>query len=207
MPAELRWLLRERAGHGCEYCLLHEDDAFLPHEPDHIIAVKHRGETNEGNLAWTCFVCNRGKGSDLASVDETTGEIVRLFHPRTDSWDEHLELMKDGSLLAKTAIVATDEGRLSFQCQPPDRFREEREDGTQGYVKSPWISVQIEMNETEETAQIVLEGDDLDDGENPGRQVWRAPVYKRGNETLIMNFEAKDIDLWDGGIWFCRVVD
>jgi hypothetical protein len=74
-------------------------------------------------------------------------------------------------------------------------------------MKSPWISVQIEMNETEETAQIVLEGDDLDDGENPGRQVWRAPVYKRGNETLIMNFEAKDIDLWDGGIWFCRVVD
>ena len=104
VPAELRRLIRERAGHRCEYCLLDEDDAFLPHEPDHIIAVKHRGETNEGNLAWTCFVCNRSKGSDLASVDETTGEIVRLFHPRTDSWDDHLELMKDGSLSAKTAI-------------------------------------------------------------------------------------------------------
>lgn len=104
VPAELRRLIRERAGHKCEYCLLHEDDAFLPHEPDHIIAVKHRGETNEGNLAWTCFVCNRGKGSDLASVDETSGEIVRLFHPRTDLWDDHLELMKDGSLLARTAI-------------------------------------------------------------------------------------------------------
>jgi 5-methylcytosine-specific restriction endonuclease McrA len=60
VPAELRRLIRERAGHRCEYCLLHEDDAFLPHEPDHIISVKHRGETNEGNLAWTCFVCNRG---------------------------------------------------------------------------------------------------------------------------------------------------
>lgn len=68
VPAELRRLIRERAGHRCEYCLLHEEDAFLPHEPDHIIAVKHRGETTEGNLAWTCFVCNRGKGSDLASV-------------------------------------------------------------------------------------------------------------------------------------------
>lgn len=104
VPAELRRLIRERAGHRCEYCLLHEDDAFLPHEPDHIIAVKHRGETNEANLAWTCFVCNRGKGSDLASVDETTGEIVRLFHPRADSWEDHLELMKDGSFSAKTAI-------------------------------------------------------------------------------------------------------
>jgi HNH endonuclease len=103
VPAELRRLIRERAGHRCEYCLLHEDDAFLQHEPDHIIAVKHRGETNEANLAWTFLVCNRGKGSDLASVDETTGEIVRL-QPRTDSRDDHLELMKDGSLSARTAI-------------------------------------------------------------------------------------------------------
>ena len=104
VPAELRRLIRERADHRCEYCLLHDDDAFLPQEPDHIIAVKHRGETNEGNLAWTCFVCNRGKASDLASVDETTGEIVRLFNPRIDSWDDHLELVKDGSLSARTAI-------------------------------------------------------------------------------------------------------
>lgn len=104
VPAELRRLIRERAGHRCEYCLLPEDDAFLPHEPDHIIALKHRGETTEGNLAWTCFVCNRGKGSDLASVDETSGEVVRLFHPRTDRWDDHLTLTKDGYLLARTAI-------------------------------------------------------------------------------------------------------
>lgn len=104
VPAELRRLIPECAGHRCEYCLLHGDDAFLPHEPDHIIALKHRGETSEGNLAWTCFVGNRGKGSDMASVDETTREIVRLFHPRTDSWDDHLELMKDGSLSARTAV-------------------------------------------------------------------------------------------------------
>jgi hypothetical protein len=25
VPAELRRLIRERAGHRCEYCLLHED--------------------------------------------------------------------------------------------------------------------------------------------------------------------------------------
>ena len=104
VPAELRRLIRDRAGHRCEYCLIHQDDAFLPHEPDHIIAVKHRGETIEGNLAWTCYVCNRAKGSDLASIDQTTGQIVRLFNPRTDSWGDHLELIKDGSIEAKTAI-------------------------------------------------------------------------------------------------------
>ena len=51
VTAELRRLVREGAIQRCEYCLLHEDDAFLPHEPDHIIAVKHRGGTTERNLA------------------------------------------------------------------------------------------------------------------------------------------------------------
>lgn len=114
VPAELRRLIRDRAGHRCEYCLIHQDDAFLPHEPDHIIAVKHRGETIEGNLAWTCYVCNRAKGSDLASIDQTTGEIVRLFNPRTDSWGDHLELIKDGSIEAKTAIARVTVALLSL---------------------------------------------------------------------------------------------
>jgi hypothetical protein len=104
MPAKLRRLIRERAGHRCEYCLFLDEGAFLPHEPDHIIAAKHPGETNGANLAWTCFICNRGKGGNLATVDETTGDIVRLFHPRSDSCDEHLELMKDRSLSTRTAI-------------------------------------------------------------------------------------------------------
>ena len=82
IPAELRRQVQARAGQRCEYCLLHDDDAFLPHEPDHIIAVKHHGKTNEANLAWTCFVCNRAKGSDLASIDDVSGDIIRLLNPR-----------------------------------------------------------------------------------------------------------------------------
>lgn len=104
IPAELRRLIRARAGDRCEYCSIHEDDAFLPHEPDHIIAVKHRGKTIETNLAWTCFVCNRAKGSDLASIDDLTGEIVRLYHPRVDIWEDHLELQLDGSFSARSSI-------------------------------------------------------------------------------------------------------
>ncbi|MBN8604766.1 MAG: HNH endonuclease [Planctomycetes bacterium] len=105
VPVELRRLVRERANFRCEYCLIHEEDAFLPHEPDHIIATKHRGSTIADNLAWTCFTCNRNKGSDLASVDDSTGEIVRLFNPRTDVWSEHFELQHHGAILAKTSIA------------------------------------------------------------------------------------------------------
>lgn len=97
--------------------MLHEDDAFLPHEPDHIIALKHRGATTESNLAWTCFVCNRAKGSDIASFDEPTKNVVRLFNPRTDSWQDHMELMSDGSIVPKSAIGRTTISLLKLNRQ------------------------------------------------------------------------------------------
>ena len=104
VPAQLRRFARERASGCCEYCLLHEDDCLLPHEPDHIIAIKHRGKTTEENLAWTCFVCNRGKGSDIASVDDASGAIVPLFSPRVHVWADHFELGGDGTIIGKTPV-------------------------------------------------------------------------------------------------------
>ena len=92
VPAALRRRVRERAGGRCEYCLLSEDDAFFSHEPDHIIGVKHGGDTSLGNLAWSCFDCNRFKGADIASRDSLTGKLVALFDPRNDSWMEHFEI-------------------------------------------------------------------------------------------------------------------
>jgi 5-methylcytosine-specific restriction endonuclease McrA len=60
----LRSEVRERAKGCCEYCLLPEEHAFFPHEPDHIIANKHGGQSSADNLALACFDCNRFKGSD-----------------------------------------------------------------------------------------------------------------------------------------------
>jgi len=45
IPTELRNLVRERASGRCEYCLIHQDFSIYTHEVDHIIAVKHGGET------------------------------------------------------------------------------------------------------------------------------------------------------------------
>ena len=71
--ASLRREVRERAGERCEYCLLAEFQAFLPHEPDHLIALKHGGKTSPENLALACFDCNRFKGSDIASSGSRNG--------------------------------------------------------------------------------------------------------------------------------------
>jgi 5-methylcytosine-specific restriction endonuclease McrA len=65
ISAALRREVRERAGKRCEYCLLAESQAFFPHEPDHLIALKHGGTTIAANLALACFNCNRFKGSDI----------------------------------------------------------------------------------------------------------------------------------------------
>ena len=51
----LRRRIRERSRGLCEYCLISEKDTFFPHEPDHIIAEKHGGETVSENLALACW--------------------------------------------------------------------------------------------------------------------------------------------------------
>jgi hypothetical protein len=110
---ELRELVRQRARLRCEYCLLHEEDARFPHEPDHIVACKHRGQTDASNLSWTCFACNRHKGSDLASINAETGRIVRLFHPRKDKWSKHFRL-EGGVIVPLTPQARVTEFLLQF---------------------------------------------------------------------------------------------
>jgi hypothetical protein len=39
-----------------------------------------------------CFDCNRLKGTNIASLDPFTGELVALFNPRTQKWTEHFQL-------------------------------------------------------------------------------------------------------------------
>jgi hypothetical protein len=92
VSADLRRMVAARANHRCEYCLIREEDTFFGCEVDHIISLKHGGPTAEDNLAYACMVCNRRKGSDLGSVLRRTGEPVRFFNPRTDSWEGHFEL-------------------------------------------------------------------------------------------------------------------
>ncbi len=113
ISAALRKEVRERAGERCEYCLLAESQAFFPHEPDHLIAQKHGGESVSNNLALACFDCNRFKGSDIASVDPATGELVALFNPRTQTWSEHFHV-QGGQIVPLTPVGRVTESLLRF---------------------------------------------------------------------------------------------
>ena len=103
ISAALRSAMRERAAGRCEYCRVHEDDVLAPHEPDHIVAEQHGGETSEENLAFACYHCNRLKGTNLASLDLETGQQVFLFHPRRDDWPEHFSV-EGARIVPHTAI-------------------------------------------------------------------------------------------------------
>ena len=92
IPAALRQQVYDRANGCCEYCLIPDTATLATHEIDHIIAEKHGGLTESENLALSCTLCNKYKGSDLASIDSETGEIVPLYHPRQDRWHEHFRL-------------------------------------------------------------------------------------------------------------------
>jgi hypothetical protein len=113
VSAALRRRVQERARGCCEYCLLSEEDAWFSHEPDHIIAEKHGGETTDENLAWSCFDCNRHKGSDIASRDATTGSLAPLFDPRLQRWRDHFELT-EGRIIGLSAIGRVTEKLLKF---------------------------------------------------------------------------------------------
>jgi len=123
IPVVLRRKVRERAGNRCEYCLLSEDHAFFSHEPDHIIAEKHGGQTNILNLALACFDCNRFKGSDIASIDPTNGDLVPLFNPRTQGWNQHFKI-EAGAIVPLTPIGRATAQLLKFNLPARVEVRE-----------------------------------------------------------------------------------
>jgi 5-methylcytosine-specific restriction endonuclease McrA len=123
VPAALRRKVRQRARNKCEYCLLDQEYAFFVHEPDHIIAEKHGGETNLENLALACFDCNRFKGSDIASLDLTSKKLTPLFHPRVQKWSDHFRV-NQGIILPLTAIGRVTERLLKFNLTERVEVRE-----------------------------------------------------------------------------------
>ena len=125
--AETRRQVVERARGCCEYCLVHQDFVASTHQVDHVIAEKHRGETALNNLALSCTLCNRRKGSDITSVDPETDEVVSLFNPRAQRWSDHFEV--DGVRI----VGKTREGRTTVEFLRLNAFERLIE-------RSEWIS-------------------------------------------------------------------
>ena len=100
--ARQRQEVYKRAGGCCEYCGRSVDVRLAKFEIDHIVSLKYGGEESSENLCLTCAPCNRHKGPEIAAIDPLTGEATKLFNPRLQNWDEHLQINPDASLSGLT---------------------------------------------------------------------------------------------------------
>ena len=90
MALARRKLVRDRAGNRCEYCRISQDDVRrFPFHVEHIVPRKHKGSSKLSNLCWSCHLCNLFKSSNLSGFDPRSGNVVRLFDPRRQSWRRH----------------------------------------------------------------------------------------------------------------------
>lgn len=94
LSLETRDFVRRRAADACEYCRLPADASVLPHQIDHIIGRQHHGPDDVQNLCLACIRCNLKKGPNIASIDPQTDLVTALFHPRTQVWWHHFQLIE-----------------------------------------------------------------------------------------------------------------
>jgi len=65
-------------------------------EIEHITPLAQGGGGDESNLWLACPICNRYKGDKTTGMDPESGEIVSLFNPRTQVWNDHFRWSEDG---------------------------------------------------------------------------------------------------------------
>ncbi|MBI1295005.1 HNH endonuclease [bacterium] len=96
LPQALRRRVAETAQYRCGYCQSQEAVLGMPLEIDHIMPEALGGGSEESNLWLACPRCNRFKGALDHAMDLETGEVVPLFHPRRQQWNDHFAWRQGG---------------------------------------------------------------------------------------------------------------
>jgi HNH endonuclease len=87
--APLRHTVEQRAKGRCEYCQSPAKYATQRFALEHIIPRSQGGGTSLENLALACQGCNNHKYNKIKSGDPVTNQLVELFHPRIQRWQDH----------------------------------------------------------------------------------------------------------------------
>ena len=129
MDQATRALIWQRAGDHCEYCLIpQEATPFFTFHIEHVIAKQHVGDTDDpAGLALACNRCNAYKGPNISSVDPDTGDIVPLFNPRQDDWDDHFTV-SGGEVIGVTPTGRVTARLLNMNATHRVELREEWHD-------------------------------------------------------------------------------
>ena len=91
VDAATRAAIEERAGFRCEYCRLPVRGQIATFPIDHLTPRSSGGLTVPANLALACPHCNGHKWAHTSAPDPASAEVVSLFNPRVDRWEEHFQ--------------------------------------------------------------------------------------------------------------------
>ena len=89
VPAVLKAAVEQRASRRCEYCRLSQAGQEARFHIDHVLPIKHGGNTTLANLCLACVSCSLRKGAKTHAIDPESGSSVPLFDPRRNDWGEH----------------------------------------------------------------------------------------------------------------------
>jgi 5-methylcytosine-specific restriction endonuclease McrA len=95
---DIRQAVRDRANFLCEYCHSPERLSATRFTVDHVIPKSLNGSDDLSNLALACRRCNERRYNFVAGIDSATQEIVPIFNPRRQQWQEHF-IWEDGVLI------------------------------------------------------------------------------------------------------------
>ena len=109
VPTTLRQQIRSQFANCCAYCRTAELLTATTFEFEHIVPLSANGKTVFSNLCLSCPTCNRHKAARQVGLDPQTGEIVSLFHPQQQSWDDHFAWSSDSI----TILATTSTGRAT----------------------------------------------------------------------------------------------
>lgn len=105
IPEATRQIIRERAGFVCEYCHSPERLSASRFTIDHIIPVSLGGSDEIQNLALACRRCNERRYNFIAGFDPETQEIVPIFNPRQQKWEDHFTWISNGTVIKGITLV------------------------------------------------------------------------------------------------------
>lgn len=105
VTAQQKKAVAERAGGCCEYCRSQARFAMQSFSIEHIVPRSLGGKTTLDNMALSCQGCNNYKYNKVEAEDPISGEIVKLYHPRRQEWNEHFVWRDDySSIIGVTPI-------------------------------------------------------------------------------------------------------
>ncbi|MEA5549681.1 HNH endonuclease [Anabaena cylindrica UHCC 0172] len=96
---QLKQEVRLRAKSCCEYCYSQEKFATHSFSIEHIKPLSKGGESNFDNLALSCQGCNNYKYNKTEIQDPVSREIVPIYHPQQQNWQEHFSWNENYTLI------------------------------------------------------------------------------------------------------------